>query len=102
MPELWGVNLLALQQSSLPNIALKGTRLSFTLAIFGIIMTTITKSAIREAIRRYNNGDRPFRFTKPRAWYLIVSVRAYPLKYIYALVINQMPNAIRCVTHRIC
>lgn len=57
-------------------------------------MTTITIENVKNAIRRYDNGERPFRFTKPRAWYLVSDKgRAYPLKYIYALATNQSPNS---------
>lgn len=57
-------------------------------------MTTITAAKVRNAIRRYDKGERPYRFTKPRAWYLVGEHgRAYPLKYIYALAINQTPSS---------
>ena len=57
-------------------------------------MASITISGVKNAIRRYNKGERPYRFTKPRAWYLVDDQgRAYPLKYIYALATNQAPSS---------
>ena len=57
-------------------------------------MKTITTSDVKSAIRRYDKGERPYRFTKPRAWYLVSDQgRAYPLKYIYALATNQTPSS---------
>ena len=57
-------------------------------------MKTIAVSVVKSAIRRYDKGERPYRFTKPRAWYLVGNHgRAYPLKYIYALAINQAPSS---------
>jgi len=57
-------------------------------------MTTITAAIVRNAIRRYDKGERPYRFTKPRAWHLVGDHgRAYPLKYIYALATNQTPSS---------
>ncbi len=53
----------------------------------------LTVTAVQDAIRRYDEGERPYRFTKPRAWYLVIDQnRAYPLKYIYALATNQEPR----------
>lgn len=57
-------------------------------------MPKITADNVWNAIRRYDEGVRPFRHTKPRSWYLIGKQdRAYPLKYIYALATNQTPNS---------
>ena len=59
-------------------------------------MTTITAAIVKKAIRRYDNGERPYRFTKPRAWYLVGdNDRVYPLKYIYALATDQPPNSFK-------
>ncbi|WP_394696244.1 HNH endonuclease [Pseudoxanthomonas japonensis] len=56
-------------------------------------MTTITAAALKAAIRRYDAGHRPFRYTQPRAWYLITPRgSAYPLKYIFALAIGVKPS----------
>lgn len=53
----------------------------------------MNKKDVYDAIRKYKNGERPFRFTKPRAWYVLCeNGYPYPLKYIYALAINQPPN----------
>lgn len=55
-------------------------------------MMIVTTAAVKSAIRRYNAGERPFRFTSPRAWYLVgLRGRLYPLKYIYALASGQTP-----------
>lgn len=57
-------------------------------------MKTITTAVVKNALRRYDKGERPYRFTKPRAWYLVSDYgRAYPLKYIYALATNQAPSS---------
>lgn len=57
-------------------------------------MITISSAALKSAIRRYDAGDRPFRFTPPRAWYLITPRgRAYPLKYVFALALGVKPSA---------
>lgn len=53
----------------------------------------ITAEDVYKAINRYNNGDRPYNFIKPRSWYLSDQGYIYPLKYIYALVINQETNS---------
>jgi len=57
-------------------------------------MKITTTATVKKAIRRYDDGERPFPFTQPRAWYLVSgSGRIYPLKYIYALAINQKPSS---------
>jgi len=57
-------------------------------------MTKITAAIVKNAILRYDKGDRPYQFTQPRAWYLVGEHgRAYPLKYIYALATNQTPSS---------
>ena len=56
-------------------------------------MIPISADDVKSAIRRYDAGLRPYRFTQPRAWYLVTSKgRAYPLKYIYALAIGRQPG----------
>jgi len=53
-----------------------------------------TKPGVRAAIRAYENGDRPFKFTEPRSWYVVGSgERLYPLKYIYALTVGRAPSS---------
>ncbi len=57
-------------------------------------MKTLTASVVKNAIRRYDKDERPYKFTKPRAWYLVSDQkRAYPLKYIYALATSQAPSS---------
>jgi hypothetical protein len=57
-------------------------------------MNVITAAAVRDSIRRYDNGERPYPFTSPRAWYLVgTRGRVYPLKYVYALATNQRPSS---------
>lgn len=57
-------------------------------------MKTITAAAVMNAIRRYDKGERPYRFTKSRTWYLVGNHgHAYPLKYIYAIATNQAPSS---------
>jgi 5-methylcytosine-specific restriction protein A len=52
----------------------------------------LTAAIVRKAIRTYENGARPFRFTEPRSWYVVgTDERLYPLKYIYALAVNRPP-----------
>lgn len=54
----------------------------------------LTKSSIENAIRDYDNGERPFRYTKPKSWYIKGSTKTlYPLKYIYAMVIGSPPSS---------
>lgn len=56
-------------------------------------MITVTSAALKSAIRRYDAGERPFRYTQPRAWYLIASRgRTYPLKYVFALALGVKPS----------
>ncbi len=56
-------------------------------------MKPISSASVKAAIRRYESGERPFRFAQPRAWYLLAPKgRAYPLKYIYALAIGKAPS----------
>lgn len=53
----------------------------------------LTKTAVRAAIRAYEDGDRPFKLTEPRSWYVVGSGgRLYPLKYIYALTVGLEPR----------
>lgn len=64
----------------------------------GTTLSTInvkpTKADVRAAIRAYEKGVRPFRFTTPRSWYLVGAGQTrYPLKYIYALVVNRAPSS---------
>ena len=57
-------------------------------------MNTLTKSAVRKAMQQYDRGERPFRFTEPRSWYVQGGQeRLYPLKYIYALATDQPPSS---------
>ena len=57
-------------------------------------MKKLTIAAVNDAVRRYDSGERPFRFTPPRSWYLVgVRGRVYPLKYIYGLAIGSTPSA---------
>jgi len=57
-------------------------------------MSELTKSAVKIAIRNYDKGERPFRFTEPRSWYLVgTSGRLYPLKYVYALAVERTPSS---------
>jgi 5-methylcytosine-specific restriction protein A len=57
-------------------------------------MRTLTKSAIQKAIRTFEMGERPFRFTESRSWYLVgMNGRLYPLKYIYALAVSRTPSS---------
>lgn len=54
----------------------------------------LTKSSIEKAIRDYDNGERPFRYTKPKSWYIKGSKKnLYPLKYIYAMAIGSPPSS---------
>lgn len=54
---------------------------------------TINKKDIQSAIRRFNSGERPFKYTESRSWYVIgKNDYLYPLKYIYALATNKPPN----------
>ena len=56
-------------------------------------MIPISVADVKSAIRRYDDGQRPYPFAQPRAWYLVSSTgRAYPLKYIYALAIGRRPG----------
>jgi 5-methylcytosine-specific restriction enzyme A len=57
-------------------------------------MKAITTADVKNAIRRYDKGERPYRFIQPRSWYLVIGQeRLYPLKYIYALATNQTPSS---------
>jgi 5-methylcytosine-specific restriction protein A len=59
----------------------------------------LTKSAVQKAIRDYDNGERPFRFTKPKSWYIEGPKKAlYPLKYIYAMAIGAPPSSFNTST----
>ncbi|MCP1498991.1 5-methylcytosine-specific restriction protein A [Pseudomonas migulae] len=56
----------------------------------------LTKSSIEKAIRDYDNGERPFRYTKPKSWYIKGSTKTlYPLKYIYAMAIGSPPSSFK-------
>lgn len=47
---------------------------------------------IRRAVDRYNRGERPWRQTLNRVdWYLIFDGELYPLKYTYALAVDEPP-----------
>ena len=49
---------------------------------------------ITNAMQRYDKGERPFRFTKPRSWYVYdLKGEKYPLKYIYALATDSEPRS---------
>lgn len=53
---------------------------------------TIDIPDIRRAVHRYNQGDRPWRQTLNRVdWFLIFDGELYPLKYTYALAVNEPP-----------
>jgi 5-methylcytosine-specific restriction enzyme A len=55
-----------------------------------------TSATLKAAMRRYDAGERPFRFTQPRAWYLLgPRGRAYPLKYVFALAIGRAPSSFK-------
>jgi len=57
-------------------------------------MVNLTRESINKAIRAYVKGERPFRFTEPRAWYVVdKSDRIYPLKYIYAIATGKRPSS---------
>jgi 5-methylcytosine-specific restriction enzyme A len=59
-----------------------------------IITNKLTSRSIFAAIRAYEKGDRPFRFTEPRSWYVAGSSRKlYPLKYIYAMAVGSTPSS---------
>ena len=50
-------------------------------------MKTITTSDVENAIRHYDKGERPYLFTKPRAWYLVSKrspdvIREQPLGHL--------------------
>ncbi|WP_223415304.1 MULTISPECIES: HNH endonuclease signature motif containing protein [unclassified Pseudomonas] len=54
----------------------------------------MTKSAIQKAIRDYDSGERPFRYTKPKSWYIEGPKKSlYPLKYIYAMATGSPPSS---------
>jgi 5-methylcytosine-specific restriction protein A len=57
-------------------------------------MASITKSSLQAAIRAYRRGDRPFRFTEPRSWYIeTADGQLLPLKYIYAIAVQKPPSS---------
>ncbi|MCT8187343.1 HNH endonuclease signature motif containing protein [Pseudomonas putida] len=54
----------------------------------------LTKASVKKAIAIYERGERPFKYTTPRAWYLEApGGLLYPLKYIYALAIGKPPGS---------
>ncbi|KXZ71096.1 HNH endonuclease [Acinetobacter venetianus] len=55
---------------------------------------SLSKNDIKLAMKKYDQGHRPFKFKKPRSWYVygINSKNLYPLKYIYALATNIEPS----------
>lgn len=54
----------------------------------------LTANDITLAIDKFNKGERPFRYTEARSWYVVDSSSyLYPLKYIYAIAINQAPSS---------
>ena len=60
---------------------------------------SVTRTAVKNAIRDYDNGKRPFKYTKPKSWYIEGPKGAlYPLKYIYAMVIGKPPNSFKSST----
>lgn len=53
----------------------------------------LRKSNVKKALERYRSGERPFRYTPSRTWYLVGDDnKLYPLKYIYALAIGRSPG----------
>ncbi len=55
--------------------------------------TSLKRRDVLNAMRKYSAGERPFRFTTPRSWYVAdARGRPYPAKYIYALAINVAPR----------
>ena len=54
---------------------------------------SLDPSDITNAMQRYKKGERPFRFTKSKNWYVydLENKNIYPLKYIYALATNLEP-----------
>ena len=63
---------------------------------------SLSKNDIKLAMKKYDQGDRPFKFKKPRSWYVygINSKNLYPLKYIYALATNIEPSKFNTSTRR--
>jgi 5-methylcytosine-specific restriction protein A len=54
----------------------------------------LNSTTIKKAMRLYEKGERPFRHTEPRSWYVSDSKgHLYPLKYIYALAIGETPSS---------
>ncbi len=50
-------------------------------------------SDIQRGIQRYNDGDRPWRQTLNQVdWFIIFEGELYPLKYTYALAVNEPPS----------
>lgn len=54
---------------------------------------SLDSSDIINAMQRYKKGERPFKFTKSKNWYVfdLENENIYPLKYIYALATNLEP-----------
>ena len=48
---------------------------------------------MQNAIKCYISGKGEYRFTSPRAWYLVGNGYLYPLKYIYALATKMKPSS---------
>ena len=54
----------------------------------------ITKKDVKSAIRRFKNGERPFKYTGSRTWFVVGEDESlYPLKYIYSLIVNAEPKS---------
>lgn len=54
---------------------------------------SLDPSDIINAMQRYKKGERPFRFTRSKKWYVfdLENENIYPLKYIYALATKLEP-----------
>lgn len=53
----------------------------------------ISVKAVKLAINQFNKGERPFKYTEARSWYVVgEDEHLYPLKYIYALITNKPTN----------
>lgn len=57
-------------------------------------MAEATRSSVAKAAREFKHGDRPFRFSKARSWYVVLpNAQLYPLKYIYAIAAGKTPSS---------
>ena len=73
-----------------PNLSLKRAASGRTLAA-----KPISAAMVKDAMRSFDAGMRPFRFTQPRAWYVVgPKGHVYPLKYLYAIAVNKAPRQI--------